>query len=162
MSNFKGNYKPGAYGKLSKKKQEAYCEAIRLGLSKSRAARLIGVSLQTVDNWYRWGQEEGCKKKYFQFFKRVTQSQEQFVEDNLKIIREAAQGGKQLKETRITYNSEGKIKEEIVIIKDIKPTWQAGSWLLERKHPAEFSQHSIIEDRTAEKVAEDLEGILNA
>jgi len=150
----------GAPTKLNKKKQQAFCEAIKLGLSRTRAARLIGVTMQTIENWCSWGKRDG-KGKYFTFLKSVIQSEEFFVEDNLRTIRNAAKGNDQIKETRTTLDSKGKIKEQIVIVKEQKPLWTASAWLLERRCPQEFSQHQIIDDKSAEKVAEDLEDILN-
>lgn len=160
MPNFIGNHTAGSHGKISKKKREAYCEAIRLGLTKTRAIRLIGVSMQTIDNWCRWGERDG-KGKYFHFWKSVIKAQELFIEDNLLNIQAVAQGKNQIKETKTTYDKDGKIKEEIVTVKDNKPQWTASAWLLERRHPQDWSQHQIIEDKTADNMANSLDEILN-
>jgi len=161
MPDIKGVNLGGAPSKLTKKRHKALIDAVLLGMSKARAARLVGINPCSISTWLKKGKESEKTNKYTRFYKDYINAEEKFIEDNLRLIRSAAQGKYKTKEVRTTYNKEGAIKEQIEITKDLKPQWTASAWLLERKHPAEFSQHQIIDDNTSEKVAENLEDILN-
>lgn len=78
--------------------------------------------------------------KFFYFFYAIEQAKAQGHIKALASIRQAAEGGRYLSETRIVKDKKGNVTGEIDVTKYMKPDWNAGAWYLERKFPDLYGQ----------------------
>lgn len=156
----------GIYDKFTPKVREAFLEGIELGLSQEKAANLAGVSYEAILSWRQLGEKEDALPKFRKFLTDYKKAKDQFIENNLKIIRTASKGKNKTVEIRTLQrkNSKGEVfsSEVNTIIKESNPDWHAAAWLLERMRPDEFSQHRIIEDNTTKEIAQDLQDIIGS
>ena len=102
--------------KLTQDMTKRLCEAIKLGMSRERAAWFVGITRQTLQNWLKMA--EGRKSgKYVDFFDSLKKAEADAIAVNLKNLHTAAQGG----------------------------AWQASAWMLERRYPREYGRNQTGE-----------------
>ncbi len=97
--------KPGRPSKYSEAAAEKVCQYIVAGLSRERAAALVGISATTL---YAWGEQKP------EFVEAIKKADAAFVARQVAGLEAAAR-------------------------EHPRHAWQARAWLLERKHPAEYS-----------------------
>ena len=133
--------------KFTRGNRKLIYEALRTGLSISETVKLIGLDRST---YYRW-LEKGEKLHYpvhMRFRKKVKKIQAELQLEKLKTILKAAEGGYELKDTKIKFYRKGEIEiEEIIKIKG--PCWQAAAWFLERRFPGEWGKKRLLVDEEA-------------
>jgi hypothetical protein len=96
--------------------RSAILTAIRLGHPYCHAARVAGVSYETVRSWMRHGEIDsraGTRSEFASFSADIKRARAKFVDDNLKLIKKGA-----------------------------KTHWQAAAWLLERRESESFALNS--------------------
>jgi hypothetical protein len=135
--------KLGRSTKLTPEIQVLIVKAIKSGLSNLRAAQLSGISEPCFYLWKRRGEEEKAGP-YHRFLEALKQAETEFIATALKRIEQAAKGGRQVKETKESYDAKGKLTERIVTVKRAAPIWTADAWLLERRVPEEFSRNRTL------------------
>jgi len=174
-------------------------EAIKIGMPQCRAADLAGISPQTVSNYKTTGrklyevQQSLAKKKrdkWFNslsnynrlcviFFLELKEAEAVFLNNNIKLIHEAAKGGRKITERKRTYkeklipvrdqqgNETGQYIKHRILVEDVisektaNPLWTASAWLLERRCREEFSKNAYPTDSTIEDVAGQVGELIN-
>lgn len=106
--------KLGRPTKLTPDMQKRICEAIRLGMTRERAAWFCGIHRITFLRWIARG-DKATSGKYFEFCEALKKAETEGIAVNLKNIHNAAQSG----------------------------AWQASAWILERRHPEEYGRNAI-------------------
>jgi hypothetical protein len=91
--------------KFCKEIADALCEALRKGHTYESAADVVGIHYDTFLRWRKEGEGKTCREKV-QFLLDVKRAEGSMITECLDIVKQAADKGQ----------------------------WQAGAWLLERRH----------------------------
>lgn len=146
--------KPGRIPKLTPELTKRFCEAIANGMSRNRAADLVGIHRITVARWMRLGRSgKGGKlaADCVNFVTQIALSEARFIEKNLKSVERAATP-KLVKVrktiTRPLFDAAGnRIGETVTVEETAKKEhdWSAARWLLECKDRESFGpdRHEI-------------------
>jgi hypothetical protein len=127
----------GRIPKLTPELTAAFCEAVAGGLSRARAAAVVGVTPKTVCLWMRAGRT-GRAGPHVHFVHAVRAAEAAFVADNLKSVRRAATPVRR-RVTKTTTRPDGSVVTEVT--ERTECDWQAAKWLLECKDPEAFGPH---------------------
>lgn len=103
--------KTGGPSKLTDDIVNKICEAIKLGMTYEDASVFAGVTRRTFQNWLKEGR--AGNEKYREFLEKIENAEVTGMAVNLSNIHKASQAG----------------------------SWQAGAWLLERRHPEKFGRN---------------------
>jgi len=129
-------------------------ESLSLGMSIESSMRRVGVSSVSYHAWKNKGEaaqkkhESGKKlnkndKLYLKFINDVKKTKEDSIANKLKIVHEAAKGGREIIEIKKYVTTKGG-KEEVerteVVKKIAPPIWQAAMRLLESQDPQQFGR----------------------
>ena len=121
-----------------------FCGYIADGMSRTRAADLIGVHRTTVQAWIRMSRNGKGGKAYSTFASEIAQSEARFIQRNLKSVEKAAtpRRSEVVKRTvRNTYDLAGNqtgTSEVIETTTKRELDWTAAKWLLECKDRESF------------------------
>jgi len=128
---------------------------LEAGLPIKRLCETIGMDQTTFTFWMKRGKAYKGYKKYRAFRLRVNKIRDKLEKESIEIIRNAAKGGGDIVETKITlYDS--RPKEITRIKKKIAPQWQAAAWWLERRRRDEYGRGNIddsLNKKTVEEMA---------
>lgn len=102
--------------KINQETTDKICLAIRAGNYAKVAAEMAGVGESTYYRWLDEGQKEGTKKIYREFWESIKRAEADAEVAAVALIRQAANNG----------------------------TWQAASWLLERKHGERWGRNDKL------------------
>jgi len=100
--------------------------SVRAGLSIERACSLAGCSDSSYKTWKIKGENQ--EEPYAAFLAAIKEAEAGFIEDQLKVIRDATKD-------LVTTNAKG---QEVVL----RGQWAAAAWLLERKYRAEYGKYA--------------------
>lgn len=120
--------------KLTAELTAAFCERLAEGLSRSKAARLAGVSKKTICAWLKLGRS-GRSSVHARFLADVLESEARFVADQLAAVVRAATPCRR-RVTRTTTRPDGSVVT--VVTERVEADWRAAAWLLGCKDPDEF------------------------
>lgn len=99
----------------------------------STACGAVGITIQTYDNWKRWGREDNNGREfhelYKEFYERLSKAESYAEGEFLGIIKDAAKAG----------------------------TWQAAAWYLERKYPEKWGRRERFDGNINIKKKTDVE-----
>lgn len=128
----------GRPSKLTPKTVKTICDNIELGVPYEYACIAAGIHYTTMRDWINKGEDELARvasnpafsirkeyQKYIDFSNAIKEAEAAGIAYNLKCIKKAASGDE-----------------------DNRPQWQAGAWLLERRHPEQFAKHEKIDQKT--------------
>ena len=126
--------------------QESITGYIKEGLPNSDAAKLSGITLNTMNRWLQRGRDDEAdqnyRTKFFLFYRSVQAARSHFKKVNLEQIRRAATQMSTERRVRKTRMPDG--TEHIELIQITRPpVWQAAAWLLERNFPGEYSRRTV-------------------
>lgn len=116
--------------KLTPDMQKRICEAIKLGMSRERAAWFCGIDRVTLQRWLK-AAEGRASGKYVDFCNSLKKAEADAIAVNLKNLHTAAQNG----------------------------AWQASAWMLERRYPQEYGRNVNITDDASKRVADAIENL---
>lgn len=103
--------------KLTPDMTKRLCEAIKLGMSRERAAWFVGINRDTLQRWLK-SAEGRTRGKYREFSDSLKKAESEAIAINLKHLHTAAQDG----------------------------AWQAAAWQLERRYPKEYGRNQTGEE----------------
>ena len=138
------NYRTGRPSKLTPKIQEMILDCIRMGLTYSKAAELVGITRHTLLNWRKWGQAEKSGI-YFNFFNALQKAEAEGEIQCLQKIQEAARGGQEIIDSKELYQGKKLIKQITKTVKSV-PDWRAAAWILERRYPERYGRRRNLDD----------------
>ena len=126
--------------KLEEAKIKKIVQGIQTGLPQYKIAASVGVNRKTLRNWL--GDREDPHPFVRKLQREVAQAEEEFIEERVDQVKQAARGGAEYGETRIT-----KTGKSLSSIRQVPPDWRAAAWLLERRYPKSFAlRHIEVED----------------
>ncbi len=138
----------GRTPKLTPERQKKLCEYIRQGNSLRAAAAMAGISLASFYVWMKRGRREldrleadpsasprRSETPCVRFWSAVDLSMAEAEARHLRVIDEAAQGGKELVETVVVLGQDGKPIKKTARKKIARPQWHAARWWLENVSP---------------------------
>jgi hypothetical protein len=102
--------------KITQDTTDKICLAIRAGNYAKVAAEMAGIGETTYYRWLEEGQKEGAPKIYREFWESIKRAEADAEVAAVALIRQAANNG----------------------------TWQAASWLLERKHGERWGRNDKL------------------
>lgn len=102
--------------KITQDTTDKICLAIRAGNYAKVAAEMAGIGETTYYRWLELGQKEGASKVYREFWESIKRAEADAEVAAVALIRQAANNG----------------------------TWQAASWLLERKHGERWGRNDKL------------------
>lgn len=114
--------------KLTPEVQDRIVLAVRGGAYREIAASLVNIHEATLYQWLKDGREAKSGSKH-EFHEAVKKAEAEWEEEQVKAIREIAEGGQLLTTTR-TERKDGSV---VVSETYSRPEWTARAWLLERK-----------------------------
>lgn len=105
--------------------------------------------------WTHWPHKDNHYPVHMRFRKTVLKIQAELEIEKLNTIHAVAQGGYELKKTKIKLRKRGDRVIEMTIEKKA-PCWQAAAWFLERRYPELYGKKKLFVDDGApdEKAAE--------
>ena len=126
----------GRPSKLTPEVSDAICECIELGMSYQHSCDCVRVNYGTFCIWRNKAKDvmesktppskyTAEQKKLVKFHEDIKSAEAKGIHKNLRCIRKAAEGDM-----------------------ENRPQWQAGAWLLERRHPDEFAKLEKIDQKT--------------
>lgn len=135
-----GRWKVSRCCKLTPEVQERIVAAVRDGAHRGIAATLGGIAESTLYAWLKDGSEakSGLKKEFLEAIKKAEAEWEQ---EQVKAIREVAEGGELLSRTTTEKKNGDTITQETYT----RPEWTARAWLLERKAYERWSKKERVE-----------------
>lgn len=136
--------------KFEPDKADAILVAVRRGMSYKAAAAVAGITYQTLYNWEQRGKEEikrvlqaggrartrSAEEPFVHFYIDLQKARSQGEFTLADIIREAAEGGGEIKETKVVQVMvAGQVIKETntTITKQFPPDWRAAAFMLERR-----------------------------
>lgn len=135
--------------KLTQERQARIVEALELGMKIKDVCAVADITTETYFAWLKRG-ESGEGKIYSDFSDAVKKAVPVAKTARINTILEAARGGQEITEKRITSRKVGENKVEIIeqvaIVKQAPPQWQAMAWLLERQFPDDFGRRDRVEN----------------
>lgn len=102
--------------KITPELVDKICLAIRAGNYAKIACEMVGIGETTYYRWMELGQKEGAQKVYREFWESIKRAEADAEIANVALIRQAANNG----------------------------SWQAASWLLERKHGERWGRNDKL------------------
>jgi hypothetical protein len=102
--------------KITQETTDKICLAIRAGNYAKVAAEMAGIGETTYYRWLEEGQKVGASKVYREFWESIKRAEADAEVAAVALIRQAANNG----------------------------TWQAASWLLERKHGERWGRNDKL------------------
>ena len=100
----------------------------------------MGVNRKTLWNWLR--DQEDPHPLVWKLQQEVWEAAAAFIQELVDLIIQAARGGAQYREIRVT-----EIGDSLLIIRQVSPDWRAAAWFLERRFPESYSERHIkVED----------------
>jgi len=124
--------------KLTPATCKTICDNVTLGMPYEFACTAAGVSYDSMRKWVlraeaelmRVSKNPQCsvtklETPYVQFLNALKESEAKGIRNNLAMITKAAKGDD-----------------------NNRPQWQAGAWILERRHPEQFAKHEKIDQKT--------------
>ncbi|MHC4184129.1 MAG: hypothetical protein ACYSR0_12350 [Planctomycetota bacterium] len=142
--------------KFRRSKRKIILEALKAGLSLTRAIGLADVNMSTYREWM----EKGKNKKrptYKHFRNQVKRIEANIEREALNVIKNAYKGGDEIYETKYVIRPKG--TEITKVTKTVAPSWQAAAWRLERKFFEEYGRNKDLTDlgsRSPEELARDV------
>ena len=125
--------------KLSKAKIKKIVQGIQTGLPQCKIAASVGVNRKTLRNWL--GDREDPHPFVRKLQREVAQAEEELIRERVDQVKQAARGGVEYGETRITKTGKS------LIIRQVPPDWRAAAWFLERRYPKSYAlRHIEVED----------------
>ena len=128
------------------------------GVPRKHIADACGVSISVMCKWIQYGRR-GHKgdEAHVAFYEALKKAEAEAVAVSVGRIRRAANGGAVLERTTTTKIGPDGTPVTEVWEKVAQPLWVADAWLLERRHPDEFSsdRRELRELRKAYKALED-------
>jgi hypothetical protein len=124
----------GRLPKLTPELTSAFCQVVGGGLSRARAAAVVGVTPKTVCLWMRLGREQRTGP-HVHFVHAVTAAEARFIAANLATVRRAATPAKR-RVTKTTTRPDGSVVTEVT--ERTECDWLAAKWLLECRDPDTF------------------------
>lgn len=131
--------------------------SLKAGCYIETAAAYAGISKDTLFSWLRRGRREkkrvaksgkakvhASEAQFVIFLDGVTRAMSESEVRDVSIIAKAANGGGNITEEKIFYDSGGNMTSKQVTTKTIMPQWQAAAWRLERKHPKKWGRRVAI------------------
>ena len=113
-------------GRITQQILDKVEEAAALGMPRHAIAKYIGVPRRTLTRWTsQW--EVGTNQKYVDLWRALTKGEARNAARNLMVVNEAAQDGQ----------------------------WQAGAWLLERRHGMTRDQGDSDDETAATEASTD-------
>lgn len=135
--------------KLTKDRQAKIIEALELGMKIKDVCAIGDISPDTYFAWIKRG-ENGEGKMYSDFSDAVKKAVPIAKAARINMILEAARGGQEITEKRITSRKVGEanveVIEQVATVRQAAPQWQATAWLLERQFPNEFGRRDRVEN----------------
>jgi uncharacterized protein CbrC (UPF0167 family) len=104
------------------------------GLSRAKAAAVVGVTPKTVCLWMKLGRDRAVGP-HVHFVHAVQAAEARFIADNLATVRRAATPSRR-RVTKTTTRPDGSVVTEVT--ERTECDWLAAKWLLECKDPETF------------------------
>jgi hypothetical protein len=120
------------------------CEAIRAGQYKTTAARIAGLSPNTLFDWIK--KSKAGIEPYVGFSDRVERAQALAEADALERIRRAGEP-QQSRKVKVTKDAGGNVIETVTEESNSPGDWTASAWYLERCRPAGFQRRKSVEHK---------------
>ena len=134
----------GRIPKISPATAAEFCRHLEGGLSRKKAAALIGVDQTTICRWLRNSRDGVEKRLYANFAREVTAAEARFVAANVRHVYRAAKPRKVrvVKTTvRPAFDAAGVVVGDATTTETterVEHDWQAAKWLLECKDREHF------------------------
>ncbi len=127
----------GRTPKLTPELLAAFCDALAGGLSRAKAAAVVGIAPKTVCRWVQAGRA-GRSADHVLFVREVRAAEARFVASQLAVVRRAAEPRVE-RLTRTTTRPDGSTTVEVTEREACD--WHAAKWLLECKDRETFGPH---------------------
>ena len=111
--------------KFTRRNRRLIYEALRTGLTIGKAIELAGLDRST---YYRWMQKgkDSRNPVHVRFRKHVNRIHAKLEMEKINTIRKVARGGIELTETRVRYDTNGRVAL-MKTVKTTAPCWQAAA-----------------------------------
>lgn len=128
----------------------AFCGRLADGLSRTRAAAVVGITKKTSCWWMRLGRL-GRSPPHAEFRTAVLAAEAEFVAARMAAVVRAATP-RRARTTRTTTHADGRVVTEVT--ERVATDWRAAAWLLRCKAPDEFGEDraevSVLRGEVAE------------
>ena len=144
--------KIGAPSRLTPAMRKKICDLIRQGRSATAAGETAGVSASAIASWRAKAREGGEKNKiYVEFEAAVQEALEAFEQVHLARIAGGDDGTVVVRKKHVVREGGQVVREEAW--EEHKPQpWTASAWLLQKVHPARYSEKHMVEHSGAVRV----------
>lgn len=130
---------------LGEEKLLALENNIRIGMSFTKAAKLVGITYRKFADWMRMGEMDYDNEKidtaYYRFYYRIFNAKLRGEKERLEAIGRSGYGGDIVTETKRVIKPNGDI-EETTTKKKTYSQWPALAWILERTDPEQYARKS--------------------
>lgn len=130
---------------LTAKRKSLILGLVAKGRSPSAAAEMVGISVQTMSDWRRRGQEGGVKNKiYVDFVRDLNEALEKFEATHLARIAGGPNGEVVIRKKHIVRERGQVVREEVW--EETRPqAWTASAWLLQKIYPERYSDKHMVQ-----------------
>ena len=136
--------------KLTPSLSAAFCEQLGVGLSRTKASALVGVSKKAVFEWLRLGRRADSGP-HAEFLAAVLAAEATFVAEQLSTVVRAATP-RRARTTRTTTFADGRVVT--VVTERVQADWRTAAWLLGCKDPGGYGGGRENMSRLRSEVAE--------
>jgi len=139
---------------ITRRKRQILYEAIRLGMTRSSACNLAGITYKTFSIFLDRGKDKTFRKNY-RFRKKIEALEAESEKEALNVIRQASRGGISIKKIKVKSGLKDSFRE--VTTTELAPQWQAAAWFLERKKAKDWGRDNTGEDiKSSEDIAREI------
>ena len=136
----------GRKTKLDEDIIERVCELVKLQLSWTQIAYIVGIDPRTLRYWRERGSQEKPKrgdKIYIKFVEAVNRAEAETYVEAVKVFRQAILGGAKQTSRKVVIENGIPVKTEITE-KTLAPNWKAALEYLSRRHPETWGRYETL------------------
>ena len=160
----------GRNTKLTKALIARICELLKLRLSWTQIASIVGVDPKTLRNWRDRGSQEGRTKRgdkiYREFVEQLNRAEAEMYAEASEVVRKAILGGAKIRSTKMVLENGIPVKTEITE-KTLAPDAKLALEFLARVDPEKWGRYDTLRLETdirgeMESIGVELEDVVAA
>ena len=136
----------GRKTKLDEDMIDQICELVKLQLSWSQIASIVGIDPKTLRNWRERGSQETKKrgdKIYRRLVDAVNRADAEMYEESVKVLRNAIRGGEKVLNKEVILEKGIPVRTKITE-KELAPNYKAAVEWLSRRHPESWGRYETL------------------
>ena len=136
----------GRKTKLDDDMIDQICELVKLQLSWSQIASIVGIDPKTLRNWRERGSQETKKrgdKIYRRLVDAVNRADAEMYEESVKVLRNAIRGGEKVLNKEVILEKGIPVRTKITE-KELAPNYKAAVEWLSRRHPESWGRYETL------------------